>query len=54
VADVPRLIRELKIRHPFLTDYTCRRLIRAYGTEAATLLGNASPTPIWAVPSALV
>jgi glycerol-3-phosphate dehydrogenase len=41
VADVPRLIRELKIRHPFLTDYTCRRLIRAYGTEAATLLGDA-------------
>lgn len=41
VADVPRLIRELKIRFPFLTDYTCRRLIRAYGTEAATLLGNA-------------
>ena len=41
VADVPRLIRELKIRYPFLTDYTCRRLVRAYGTEAATLLGNA-------------
>lgn len=41
VADVPRLIRELKIRFPFLADYTCRRLIRAYGTEAATLLGNA-------------
>jgi len=41
VADVPRLIRELKIRYPFLTDYTCRRMIRAYGTEAATMLGNA-------------
>ncbi|MGB8813986.1 MAG: glycerol-3-phosphate dehydrogenase, partial [Paracoccaceae bacterium] len=41
VADVPVLIRELKIRYPFLSDYTCRRLIRAYGTEAPTLLGAA-------------
>lgn len=41
VGDAPRLIRELKLRYPFLPDYTIRRLIRAYGTEAATLLGSA-------------
>lgn len=41
VGDAPRLIRELKLRYPFLSDYTSRRLIRAYGTEAATLLGSA-------------
>ena len=39
VADVARLIRELKLRFAFLSDHTTRRLIRAYGTEAATLLG---------------
>ncbi len=41
VGDVTRLIRELKLRYPFLTDYTCRRLIRAYGTEAPLILGHA-------------
>lgn len=41
VADVLNLTRELKIRYPFLPDYTCRRLIRAYGTEAPLLLGQA-------------
>lgn len=44
VADVPRLIRELKMRYPFLSDHTTRRLIRAYGTEAATILGTAQCT----------
>ena len=41
VSDVARLIGALKLRYPFLTDYTCRRLIRAYGTDAPTLLGHA-------------
>ncbi|MCX8509223.1 MAG: glycerol-3-phosphate dehydrogenase [Rhodobacteraceae bacterium] len=41
VSDVPVLIRELKLRYPFLSDYSCRRLIRAYGTEAPALLGAA-------------
>lgn len=42
VGDVARLIEELKERYPFLNDYTCRRLIRAYGTEAPQILGNAT------------
>ncbi len=42
VADVPVLIRALKIRYPFLSDYTCRRLTRAYGTEAPVMLGAAT------------
>lgn len=42
VADVPVLIRALKIRYPFLSDYTCRRLIRAYGTEATDMIGAAA------------
>ena len=41
VGDVARLMRELKIRYPFLTDHSCRRLIRAYGTEAPVILGAA-------------
>ena len=41
VGDVGRLIRELKARYSFLSDYTCRRLIRAYGTEAPLVLGGA-------------
>jgi glycerol-3-phosphate dehydrogenase len=41
VADVTRLIRELKLRYGFLSDYTTRRLIRAYGTEAPHVLGDA-------------
>ena len=44
VGDAPRLIRELKMRHPFLSDYTCRRLTRAYGTEAPAILGHAKGT----------
>jgi glycerol-3-phosphate dehydrogenase len=41
VGDAGRLTRELKLRYPFLTDCTCRRLIRAYGTEAPVILGAA-------------
>jgi len=38
---VARLTAELAAAYPFLTPYWAGRLIRAYGTEAATLLGNA-------------
>jgi glycerol-3-phosphate dehydrogenase len=31
----------LKARFTFLSDYWCGRLVRAYGSEAASLLGNA-------------
>ena len=39
---VAALTASLKARHPFLTDYWAARLIRAYGTEAALILGNAT------------
>ena len=39
---VARLVSDLKARHPFLTDYWAARLIRAYGTEAGLILGNAT------------
>lgn len=35
------LTQRLKTAHPFLTDYWAARLIRAYGSEAATLLHGA-------------
>jgi glycerol-3-phosphate dehydrogenase len=38
---VPALTAALKSRFPFLTDYWAARLIRAYGSEAETLLGTA-------------
>ncbi|MGL4320654.1 MAG: glycerol-3-phosphate dehydrogenase [Paracoccaceae bacterium] len=38
---VAALTANLKARYPFLTDYHAARLIRAYGTEAVTVLGNA-------------
>ncbi|MBS0564377.1 MAG: glycerol-3-phosphate dehydrogenase [Proteobacteria bacterium] len=41
VGDAPRLTREMKLRYPFLDDYRCRRLVRAYGTEAPAVLGPA-------------
>lgn len=41
VDGVDRLIAELKSAYPFLTDRWAKRLIRAYGTEAADLLGMA-------------
>lgn len=41
VDGVARLIADTKARYPFLDDYTCRRLVRAYGTEVPAVLGNA-------------
>jgi glycerol-3-phosphate dehydrogenase len=38
---VPALTASLKARFGFLTDYWAARLIRAYGAEAATVLGDA-------------
>ncbi len=37
-------VNKLKSRYPFLTEPHARRLIRRYGTKAATLLGNAQKT----------
>ena len=42
VGDVDRLIAALKVAYPFLTDRWATRLIKAYGTEAATLLQGAT------------
>lgn len=39
---VAALTARLKAEHPFLTDYWAGRLIRAYGTEAKKVLGDAS------------
>jgi glycerol-3-phosphate dehydrogenase len=39
---VPALKASLKARYPFLTDYWAARLIRAYGTEAFAVLGEAT------------
>ena len=39
---VAALTSRLKTQHPFLTDYWAGRLIRAYGTEAALVLGSAT------------
>jgi glycerol-3-phosphate dehydrogenase len=39
---VAALTASLKARHPFLTDYWAARLVRAYGTEAALILGDAT------------
>jgi glycerol-3-phosphate dehydrogenase len=41
VGDVGRLVSELNASHPFLTDFWAKRLVRAYGTEAAELLRGA-------------
>lgn len=41
VDGVARLIAELKKDYAFLTDFWARRLVRAYGTEAADVLGRA-------------
>jgi glycerol-3-phosphate dehydrogenase len=41
VDGVADLTAQLKSRHPYLDDYHAARLIRAYGTEAATVLGDA-------------
>lgn len=39
---VAALTADLRRAHPYLTDFWARRLIRAYGTEATTMLGQAS------------
>ena len=41
VADKPILTEGLKSDYPFLTDFWAARLIRAYGTEARAVLGEA-------------
>ncbi len=38
---VPSLIEDLRNRYPFLTEFWARRLVRAYGTEAKAVLGDA-------------
>lgn len=42
VEAVETLIEELRGAHPFLDDRQARRLIRAYGTEARTMLSGAT------------
>ncbi|MCL3883537.1 glycerol-3-phosphate dehydrogenase [Marivita sp. GX14005] len=42
VDAVERLIADLRARHGFLTEFWARRLIRAYGTEATQVLGDAA------------
>ncbi len=41
VSEVAALTDQLKTQHPYLSDYACRRLIRAYGTEARDMLAGA-------------
>ncbi|GGD41956.1 glycerol-3-phosphate dehydrogenase [Sinisalibacter lacisalsi] len=41
VDGAPRLVADLKARYPFLTDFWAQRLVRAYGTQAAGILGDA-------------
>jgi glycerol-3-phosphate dehydrogenase len=41
VDAVDRLTARLKADYPFLTDFWARRLMRAYGTEARAMLGEA-------------
>ncbi len=41
VGDVGKLIDQLRADYPFLTEFWARRLIRAYGTEAPVMLGDA-------------
>ena len=41
VDGVAGLVADLQSRFPFLSDFWARRLVRAYGTEALNILGNA-------------
>ena len=41
VDGVAHLVADLKSRFPFLSDFWARRLVRAYGTEALVILGDA-------------
>ena len=40
LADKPRLAEDLRAAHPYLTASCAARLIRAYGTDAARILGQ--------------
>ena len=42
VTDVDRLVGELRIKHPYLSEFWARRLVRAYGTEAMEIIGDAT------------
>ncbi len=42
VDGAPALAERLMTRYPFLDDYWARRLVRAYGTDAAEMLGEAT------------
>ncbi|MGB2000828.1 MAG: glycerol-3-phosphate dehydrogenase [Candidatus Puniceispirillaceae bacterium] len=42
VAEVARLICELRRQHPFLDEAWARRLVRAYGTDAFEIYGTAT------------
>jgi glycerol-3-phosphate dehydrogenase len=39
---VAALVADLKARYAFLSDYWAKRLVRAYGSEAASVLGKAA------------
>ncbi|GGH37526.1 homodimeric glycerol 3-phosphate dehydrogenase (quinone) [Cribrihabitans marinus] len=41
VGEVDTLVERLRGDHPYLTEFWARRLVRAYGTEAAGILGKA-------------
>ncbi|MEM9902406.1 MAG: glycerol-3-phosphate dehydrogenase [Pseudomonadota bacterium] len=41
VKGVAKLIADLKAAHPFLSEAWAKRLVRAYGTEASTILAGA-------------
>lgn len=41
IQDVGTLVADLKASHPFLTDFWAKRLVRAYGTEARDVVGEA-------------
>lgn len=42
VDGVAKLVADLKSRFPFLSNFWARRLVRAYGTEAFDILGDAA------------
>jgi len=42
VDGVPALVSDLRAKHPFLTEQWALRFVRAYGTEAAEILGAAT------------
>ncbi|TVS03496.1 MAG: glycerol-3-phosphate dehydrogenase [Rhodobacteraceae bacterium] len=41
----PALVADLRRDYPFLSDFWVRRLVRAYGTEARAILGDAKEAP---------